>query len=562
MIDLFGKPYYLSEEDISWVMKTKEKMSIDEKIGQLFCPIGMSNDSNYLDENLLKYNIGGILYRNGIAEEMQDTHRYLQQKSKIPMFIAANLEAGGDGIAIDGTSFGKQMQVSATGDSKHAYRLGLVSCSEGAAVGCNWTFAPVVDIDMNFRNPITNVRTYGSSYKTVIDMSKEYMRAARECDVAVSIKHFPGDGVDEVDQHLLTSVNSLSCEEWDKTYGEVYKELIDEGALTVMIGHIAMPSYQKYFNPNFQEKVIPATLSKEITTNLLRKKLGFNGLIVTDATPMVGFTAAMEREKAVPYSIACGCDVFLFNKDLKEDYIFMKKGYEDGIISDERLDEAIIRILATKAALKLHKKQESNSLVPDKKHLSVIGCEKHKKWAHECADEAATLIKDTQQLLPISPKKHKRVLLEILGDFQSNERVEVKLTELLIKEGFEVIPYKKEDFTMPIDNVSDIKRKYDLVLYIANIENASNKTVSRINWYTFFGLGNNLPWFVEEVPTLFVSVGNPYHLLDVPMIKTFVNCYSNNDIMLETVVEKMLGRSEWKGISPVDSFCGKEYLKY
>ncbi|WP_238902018.1 MULTISPECIES: glycoside hydrolase family 3 protein [unclassified Clostridium] len=562
MIDLVGKPFYLSEEDISWVIKTKSEMSIDEKIGQLFCPIGMSNELSYLDENLLKYNIGGILYRNGIAEEMQETHRYLQQKSKIPMFIAANLEAGGDGIAIDGTSFGKQMQVAATGDSKHAYRLGIVSCSEGAAVGCNWTFAPVVDIDMNFRNPITNIRTYGSNKYTVIDMSKEYMKAAKECDVAVSIKHFPGDGVDEVDQHLLTSVNSLSCEEWDKTYGVVYEELIDEGALTVMIGHIAMPAYQRYFNPNFQDKIMPATLSKEITNDLLRKKLGFNGLIVTDATPMVGFTAAMERKKAVPYSIACGCDIFLFNKDLKEDYIFMKKGYEEGIISDERLDEAITRILATKAALKLHKKQKNNCLVPDKKSLAIIGCEKHKTWAYECADEAATLIKDTQELLPISPKKHKRVLLEILGDFPSNERVEGKITELLTKEGFEIIPYKKEDFTMPIDNVSDIKRKYDLVLYIANIENASNKTASRINWYTFFGLGNNLPWFVEEVPTLFVSVGNPYHLLDVPMIKTFVNCYSNHNIMLETVVEKLLGRSAWKGTSPVDSFCGKEYLKY
>lgn len=113
---------------------------------------------------------------------------------------------------------------------------------------------------------------------------------------------------------------------------------------------------------------------------------------------------------------------------------------------------------------------------------------------------AATLVKDTQQLLPISPYKHKRVLLEILGDFSSNERVSAKVKELLTKEGFEVIPYTPEDFTRTIDNVSDIKSKYDLVLYIANIENASNKTVSRINWYTFFGLGNNLPWFVEEVP--------------------------------------------------------------
>jgi beta-N-acetylhexosaminidase len=562
MIDLKGKPFYLSEKDISWVMDTKAGMSIDEKIGQLFCPIGMSNDPNYLDHALLKYHIGGVLYRNGEAAEMQETHRYLQDNSKIPLLIAANLEGGGDGIAVNGTSFGKQMQVAATRDQKHAYRLGHVSCAEGAAVGCNWSFAPVVDLDLNFRNPITNVRTFGSNPDTVLSMGREYIRAAKKCGVAPSIKHFPGDGVDEVDQHLLTSVNTQSCEEWDSTFGKIYQELIDEGALTAMIGHIAMPAYQKRFNSDFPEKLVPATLSKELVTDLLRGKLGFNGLITTDATPMVGFTSAMNREMAVPYSIASGCDVFLFNKDLAEDYGFMKKGYENGILTEERLDEAVTRILATKAALKLHEKQQNHTLVPSKDALSIIGCEQHINWAYECADEAATLVKDTQNLLPIDPNKHKKVLLQILGDFKSNERVFGKVTELLTKEGFEVIPYVQEDFTRPIDNVQDIKNKYDLVLYIANIENASNKTVSRINWYTFFGLGNNLPWFVEEVPTLFISVANPYHLLDVPMVKTVVNCYSNHNVMLEIVVEKLLGRSEWKGESPVDPFCGKEYLKY
>lgn len=562
MIDLKGKPFYLSEEDIRWVMDTKAGMIIDEKIGQLFCPIGMSFDKNYIDNEMLKYHIGGIMYRPGDSEVLQETHRYLQQNSRIPLLIAANLEAGGDGTAIDGTSFGRQMQVAATGDKKHAYRLGKVSCSEGAALGCNWAFAPVVDIDMNFRNPITNIRTYGDDSDTVLEMASEYIRAAKECGVATSPKHFPGDGNDEVDQHLLTAVNSLSCEEWDNTFGKVYSKLIENGTLTVMAGHIAMPAYQKHFNPDFPEKLVPATLSKELLTDLLRGKLGFNGLIATDATPMVGFTCAMNRELAVPYSIACGCDVFLFNKDLEEDYTFMKKGYENGIITEERLDEAITRILATKAALKLHEKQKNNCLVPEKDALAIIKCEEHEKWAYECADEGATLVKDTQKLLPISLKKHKRVLLEILGEFPSNDRVSAKITELLSKEGFEVILYEPEDFTTSTDNVADIKSKYDLVLYVANVENASNKTVSRINWYTFFGSGNNLPWFVEEIPTLFVSVANPYHLLDVPMVKTFVNCYSNHDIVLEKVVEKLLGKSEWKGTSPINPFCGKEYLKY
>lgn len=562
MINLKAKPFYLNDEDIKWVKETIDNMTIEEKIGQLFSPIGLFPDKNYLEHKILSKHIGGILFRPGDSKEMQSIHNFLQKNSKIPLLISANLEAGGDGIVIDGTSYGKQMQVAATNDPEYAYKLGLISCSEGAAVGCNWAFAPVVDIDMNFRNPITNVRTYGDNPEKVLANGLKYLKAAKECNVAVSIKHFPGDGVDERDQHLLTLVNTLSCEEWDNTFGEVYKGLIEAGALTTMIGHIAMPAYQKKYNANFPGRIVPATLSPELLNGLLREQLGFNGMIVTDATPMAGFTAAMNRELAVPTAIASGCDMFLFNKDLDEDYEFMMKGYKNGILTEERLKEAVTRILATKAALKLHEKQKNGTLYTGDEKLAVIKCEKHKEWAYDCADKAITLVKDTQKLIPINANAHKRVLLEILGDYSSNERVNSKVKELLTREGFEIAEYVPESFGAPLDNISDIKSKYDLVLYIGNIENASNKTVSRINWHTFFGQGNNLPWFVEEIPTMFISVGNPYHLLDVPMVKTYINCYSNNDFVLEKVVEKILGKSKFKGISPIDPFCGREDTKY
>lgn len=122
--------------------------------------------------------------------------------------------------------------------------------------------------------------------------------------------------------------------------------------------------------------------------------------------------------------------------------------------------------------------------------------------------------------------------------------------------------YEPEDFSKPVDNVEQFKSKYDLVLYIGNIENKSNQTVTRINWHTFFGLGNNIPWFVEEVPTLFISVANPYNLLDVPMVKTYINYYSNNEFVLEAVVDKILGKNKFKGISPVDPFCGRDDTRY
>ena len=331
MIDLKAIPFYLDDMQIEWVKNTLAGMTIEEKIGQLFVPIGFSNDRSYLQHELLDRYIGGIMYRSGPAAEMQQTHAWLQQHSRIPLLIAANLEAGGDGIAADGTPYGKQLQAAATGKAESAYRLGKVSCAEGAAVGCNWAFAPVVDIDRNWRNPITNVRTYGADPDFVLECGRAYMKAAKEENVLVSIKHFPGDGCDEVDQHLLTSVNDLSCGEWDATYGKIYAGLIEDGAPTVMVGHIAHPAYEKHFDENAPDKLVPATLSPALLQGLLRGKLGFNGLIVTDATPMVGFTSAMAREKAVPFAIEAGCDMFLFNKDLAEDYDYMMAGYQNGI---------------------------------------------------------------------------------------------------------------------------------------------------------------------------------------------------------------------------------------
>ena len=565
LVNLKAHPFNLDEIAIRWVNETIESMSFDEKIGQLFCPIAYSSDEKYLQHEILSNQVGGMMFKDSNIDEMTNMNRFLQKNSKVPMFLTGNLESGGNGVLTEGTYFGKQMQVAASGDKKHAYHLGLVSCREAFSVGLNYAFAPVVDIDYNYRNPITNIRTFGDDIKKVIEYSRQYIKAAKEVGIATAIKHFPGDGIDERDQHIVTSINNMSIGEWDDTFGKVYKELIEEGTLTVMAGHIALPHYQKLLNPNSNDVTIPASLSKELLIGLLREKLGFNGMIISDATPMVGFCAAMDRETAVPTAIQNGCDMFLFNKDLEEDILFMKKGFEKGILTEKRLNEALIRILATKAALKLHTRQQEGSLVPLDDPRQVVGCEQHRIWAKECAEQSVTLVKDSQNLLPLDENKHKRVLLQILGDFPSNKRIFKRIKINLERVGFKVIPYEREVFsfdgTMKIDNVSNIKEKYDLILYVGNIENTSNQTTNRINWYTLFGLGNNLPWFVKEVPTLFISVANPYHLLDVPMIKTYINCYSNSDYILDAVTEKLLGISEFKGQSPIDPYCKIEYLK-
>jgi Beta-glucosidase-related glycosidases len=560
MINLRIKPFYLKEEDIKWVEETLEGMDLNEKIGQLFCPVGVTDNEEQLKGFIEKVKPGGMMYRPGKGEDIRRTHKVLQDNSKIPLLISANLEAGGNGIAVDGTYFGKQMQVAATDDEEMAYKLGLVAGREGRAAGCNWAFAPIVDIDMNFRNPITNVRTYGSDSERVLRMARQCMKGMNEAGVAVSIKHFPGDGLDERDQHLLSSINSLSIEEWDQTFGKIYKGLIDDGAQTVMAGHILLPSYSKKINPDLKdEEIMPATLSYELLNGLLREKLGFNGLIVTDATAMIGFNVAERREIAVPKSIACGCDMFLFNKNVEEDFNFMLKGIENGILTLERIDEAITRILATKAALGLHKQKEEGTLVLEEKELKVLKSEEHEAWAREC--KSVTLVKDTQKLLPINSERYKRVRLYILGDsedggFKEGEKASDKVKEKLEKEGFivDIFDNKKLDFREVFEGgIEELKAKYDLVIYVANIETASNQTTVRVDWIHL--MAANAPWFVKDIPTMFISLANPYHLLDVPMIKTFINAYSSSEYVIDAVIEKITGKSEFKGINPVDPFC-------
>ncbi|MFC3769487.1 glycoside hydrolase family 3 protein [Paenibacillus sp. GCM10012303] len=559
MVNLAAKPFYLQDEDIEWVLGTLAAMDIREKVGQLFCPIGMTDDRDRLKTLVETVKPGGILFRPGPADHIQEVHRFLQDQSKVPLLLAANLESGGNGITPDGTYYGKQLQVAATDKEEMAYRLGLVAGREGGAVGCNWSFAPVVDIDLNFRNPITNVRTFGSEPARVARMAKAYTAGMQESGLAATVKHFPGDGVDERDQHLLTTVNSLSVEEWDETFGMVYRELIEAGAETVMVGHIMLPAYSRKLVPGIaDEELMPATLAPELIGTLLRKQLGFNGLVVTDATPMAGFTMAEKREIAVPRTIAAGCDMFLFNKNIREDFHYMMKGLESGILSMERVNEAVTRILALKASLGLHKRKVEDTLVPGSEQLAILQCEEHKRWAKECADQAVTLVKDTQQLLPIAVDSHKRMLLYVLGDGGGHRSSPISpyLVARLKAEGFDVTVFdnKNVDFTAMFGGVEELREQYDLALYVANIETASNRTTVRIDWEPL--LAADVPWFVQELPTVFVSVASPYHLLDVPRVQTYINAYSGNETIVDAVIDKLLGRSEFNGISPVDPYCG------
>ena len=226
MVDLKQKPYFLNDEQIKYIEDKINEMSIEDKIGQLFFVVGQDSNTVNLSEFTKKYRPGGIMYRPDKAAKIKDEVSKIQKASDIPLFVAANLESGGNGIASEGTWLGTPMEMAATGDFQSAYQLGRISGYEAAQVGVNMSFAPIVDIDMNFKNPIMNVRTFGSDKNRVIGMSSAQAKGLEECGIIPVIKHFPGDGVDERDQHLLSSVNSLQADEWMESYGQIYRSLI------------------------------------------------------------------------------------------------------------------------------------------------------------------------------------------------------------------------------------------------------------------------------------------------------------------------------------------------
>ncbi|MCR5232204.1 MAG: hypothetical protein K6B64_06120, partial [Acholeplasmatales bacterium] len=307
------------------------------------------------------------------------------------------------------------------------------------------------------------------------------------------------------------------------------------------------------------EDILPATLSKEIITNLLKEELGFNGLVITDSSTMAGLNMAMERELLVPMTIAAGCDMFLFTKNLDEDFSYMKKGVESGIITMERLDDAVTKILALKASLNLHKKNKLPVL--DELNL-VVGNESHQKIAREIADNSITLVKNLENLLPITVAKHKRVLFYSLESSAGSMGFSVavgannRFMEKLKERGFEVTLFKpKPGFEGTMTSAKEVIDNYDLIIYSANLATKSNQTIVRIEWAE--PMGANVPIYMKSVPTIFVSLENPYHLIDVPRIKTFINTYGSTDVIIDALIDKLMGKSLFKGVSPVDAFCGK-----
>ncbi len=585
MVDMKAKPFYLSDEDCKWVEDTINGMTLDEKVGQLFFNMGSSRDEDYLKMTVEKYHIGGIRYNPASADEVHEQNRILQENSKIPLIIACNTENGGDGACVDGTTIGSQTKIGATRNTQYAYNLGYMSNKEAAAIGCNLSFAPVSDILYNWENPVIGLRTYGNDVDRVMEMSKAYLDGAHaNPGFCCAAKHFPGDGLDFRDQHVANSVNDFSCEEWDATFGKVYQNLIDNGLDAIMAGHIMQPAYTRYFNPEIaDDDIMPATLSPELISGLLRKKLGFNGMVLTDASHMVGLTCRMKRRDLMPAAIAAGVDMFLFFNEMDEDFESMKQGVLDGRITEERLSDALHRILALKAHMGLHKKAKTELVPPKSQVHEIVGCEEHKAMQKEISDKAVTLVKyKDKDVLPLTPERYKRIMivyvkeLEAPGLVSLMERGKVspaeKLKEKLEEQGFEVFIYEspiqkilkemekggKPDVNVYFAGKSPIKdfvANQDAIITLVDIAGGF-QPVAR----PAFGMtkgGGEIPWYVFELPVIVVGTKQPFVLADIPQARTYINTYDTLDSTLDALVGKLMkGADAFTGQDPVDSYCG------
>lgn len=556
-VDLTAAPYYLNTDQITWVEETLNNLTDEEKIGQLFFNLFSLEggkkfyDADLTNEDVLKrYHIGGARYEGGNKEDVQHLLNDLQKHTKVPVLVAANCDSGGNGACKDGTYIASAAQCEAAQDTKVAYNAGLVSARESSALGVHINFDPCVDILKNWRNTIVNTRSYGTDAETVIKYSSAFIDGFNaERNMITCIKHFPGDGTEERDQHLVLGVNELTTQEWDDSFRKVYQHHIDRGVQMIMAGHIAQPAYSKKLNPNLEDKdILPATLSSELITDLLKDDMKFNGLVVTDASHMLGMTASMRREDYVPLAIASGCDMFLFFNDLEEDYQFMLKGYEKGVITEERLNDAVRRVLGLKAQLSLHKKQKDGSIIQPKEALDIIGCTEHLEMRAEAADLGITLVKNTLNQLPIRPETHKNIMLYVIegekdGIYKSANNVADDIIKKLESRGFNVT--LNDGSTRIKGKTLAYRNNVDAALVFANIIGYAAENNYRIKWGT--AMSNEIPWYVHEVPTVFVSTNFTTHLHDATMVKAYINAYHSNHETIKQTIDKIMGESEFKG---------------
>ncbi len=417
------KPAAVSSEGERWVAQTLKSLSLDEKIGQLFAVwvygsfVSVeSQDYKDLLADVEEKHVGSVAIQTqgsslGIPQRSQVYPtavllNTLQRHAKVPLLVCADFERGTAMRLEEGASFPAAMAVAATGRPEDAYTMGKITALEGKAVGVPWIFAPDADVNSNPDNPIINTRSFGEDPARVSEFVAAFVRGVEENGGLATAKHFPGHGDTSMDSHLDLPIVSSDRARLESVELAPFRAAISAGASTIMTAHLAVPALEP--DPN-----VPATMSHKITSDLLRREMGFQGLVVTDALDMGGVTVRYSPGEVAVRSILAGDDVLLVPPVLDAALQGVREAVASGRIPMATLDEAVTRVLRAKAKLGLNK-----SKLVDLDALSRnFDRPDFDKAALDIADRGITLLRDDQHILPLDSTKPQRVLLvAVSGD--------------------------------------------------------------------------------------------------------------------------------------------------
>ncbi len=531
--------------EAKWVRKVLSKMTLEEKIGQLMiCPYSgrflnrESEEMRSLESLVAKRKIGGlILYGGNVYETAYLTNR-LQKLARIPLLITSDLERG-LGNQIEGaTQFPPLMALGAIGSEEKAYLMGKVTAVEARAIGIHLTYAPVVDVNINPDNPIINVRSLGENPEHVSRMTAAFIRGCQDNALLATAKHFPGHGDTDLDSHSELPTINADLERLEKVELYPFRKAIEAGVSIIMSSHLHLPALDP--TPN-----LPASLSPLILTELLRKKFGFKGLIITDAMDMGGITTYYSPEEAALNAVQAGADLILKSPQPEEVIEYLIDAVRKGELSEARIDASVKRILEAKAKLGLHE----NKLVPIEALDRTIATGKNTRLANEMFEDSLTLVKNGNQILPITDSEAKIAVISLSSDpggyfagktfiEEVKERypglfsfyAEASTGENYLQEGMEKT--KEADVVIFALFSRRQARKGTVDLDLKHIRIVHEATQS-------------------SIPVVVISFGSPYFIRHFPEIDSYLCVYRWSKEAQETAAKAIFGEIDIKGRLPV-----------
>lgn len=397
--NLFSRP------ESKWVKETLASMTLEEKAGQLVIPNANGFDSSDSSTSYIRlrrlveeYKVGGFVFFKGRLPEKTVLMNRLQGLSKLPLLMGSDFEHG-VGMRIDeGTDFPSLMALGAADDSLLAYQMGAIIGRESRRIGIHQNYAPVVDVNNNPDNPIINTRSVGEDPQLVSRIASALMKGMQDAKLVATIKHFPGHGNTSQDSHNETALIASNRAEFVKTELYPFRNLISEGALSVMVGHIRLP---KVYTSG-----VPATLSPEITTDLLKKELHFKGLVVTDAMNMHAISKVYPDSLSALMALTAGNDLILFPANPEAVIQSIANSVRAGLISEERINESVTKLLRVKEWAGLHE----NRLIPDGDILYTVKSSYAEKISFQIAKKSITLAKDKKGNIPLKQNKKSKYI--------------------------------------------------------------------------------------------------------------------------------------------------------